>query len=84
MLAWEPPHRVQLSWHLNGEWQYDADPARASEVEVHFIAEGDERTRVELVHSHLERLEYAEKAHEGVSSPNGWSGILRSFQAACA
>ena len=36
-LVYEPPSRVVLSWHLNGQWEYDPDPSHASEVDVRFI-----------------------------------------------
>ena len=26
VLAWEPPHRLVVTWQLNGHWQYDPDP----------------------------------------------------------
>lgn len=33
---YEPPNRLVLTWHLDGNLQYDPDPAHASEVEVRF------------------------------------------------
>ena len=32
-------------WQINGHWQYDPDPAHASEIEVRFSADGPEQTR---------------------------------------
>ena len=55
MLAWEPPDRLLLSWHLQGDWEYHPDPAKASEIEVRFVAEAAGMTRVELEHRHIER-----------------------------
>jgi uncharacterized protein YndB with AHSA1/START domain len=40
VLAWEPPHRLVVTWQINGQWQYDPDPAHASEIEVRFTADG--------------------------------------------
>jgi len=39
VLTWEPPHRLVVTWQINGEWQYDPDPEHASEVEVRFTAD---------------------------------------------
>jgi uncharacterized protein YndB with AHSA1/START domain len=79
VLAYDPPARVVLSWHLQGDWAYDPDPARASEVEVRFIRETDDRTRVELTHRHIERHTMSEEVVSGVDSPGGWSGILADY-----
>ena len=79
VLAWEPPSRVLLAWRINAEWQYDPD--LTTEVEVKFIAEGANKTRVELEHRHLERMgEKGETARAQVDSPGGWGAILESFK----
>lgn len=80
VLQWEPPARVLLAWHLDADWKYDADPARATELEVQFVAEGPDTTRVELVHRGLEiHGERAQEVHDGIDSPEGWSGLLALY-----
>jgi uncharacterized protein YndB with AHSA1/START domain len=80
VLAYEPPNRVVVSWQIDGNFQLDGDPERASEVEVRFTAEGDERTRVELEHRHLERHgDTAQALRVGVSSEGGWPGLLEDY-----
>ena len=81
VLAYEPPSRVVLSWHLNGQWQYDPDPAHASEVDVRFIPDGPGRTTVEFEHRHIERAVGAEQLRAGVDSEGGWNGLLAMFAA---
>jgi hypothetical protein len=57
-----------------------ASQSRA-EVEVRFIAESADTTRVELEHRHLERMGgKAAEARDAVDSPGGWSAILGSFK----
>lgn len=78
--AFEPPDRLTLAWHLNENYQYDPDPAHASEVEVRFIAEGPTQTRVELEHRGFERHGAgADAVHGSVDSPNGWTYCLELF-----
>jgi uncharacterized protein YndB with AHSA1/START domain len=84
VLAYEPPARVLLSWHLQADWSYDPDPARASEVEVRFVEEAPGRTRVELEHRHIERHADHERVRTGVDSPGGWAGILVTYAEAVA
>jgi uncharacterized protein YndB with AHSA1/START domain len=80
VLVYDPPNRVVVSWHLNGEWAYDPDPAKASEVEIRFVAEGPDVTRVELEHRHFERHGGNWQAvASGVDNENGWAGILRGY-----
>jgi uncharacterized protein YndB with AHSA1/START domain len=84
VLAWEPPHRLLLSWMVNGDWKCDPDPAQASEVEIRFTPEGPDRTRVELEHRDLERHGGgAASILGGVSDPDqGHPLYLRRFAAA--
>jgi uncharacterized protein YndB with AHSA1/START domain len=82
VLEWDPPARVLLAWHLDADWNYDPDPARATQIEVQFLAEGTDTTRVELVHRGLEiHGERANEVHEAIDSPDGWSGLLRGYVA---
>jgi uncharacterized protein YndB with AHSA1/START domain len=80
VLAYEPPIRVVLSWDISPQWQLETDHEKTSEVEVRFVAEGPERTRVELEHRNLERHgEGWEQMRDTVGSPDGWSHGLRLF-----
>src|SRR5436309_536615 len=80
VLAYEPPTRVVFSWDIGLQWQIEPDPAKTSEVEIRFLAEGPDRTRVELEHRHLERHgEGWEQMRDAVGSPDGWDVGLRRF-----
>ncbi len=80
VLAFEPPHRVVISWDINPQWQIETNIERTSEVEVRFIAESPERTRVELEHRNLDRHgEGWEGERDGVASEDGWPLYLRRF-----
>ncbi len=80
VLVHEPPHRVVISWDINLQWQVEPDAARASEVEVRFIPEEPNRTRVELEHRHLDRHgEGWEGMRDAVGSPEGWDVGLQRF-----
>jgi len=59
-LSWEPATRLVLSWDIIANWQYD--PELKTEVEVRFIVDGKNGTRVELAHRRLDR--YGERRDE--------------------
>lgn len=80
VLAYEPPSRVVISWDIGPTWQLEADPAKTSEVEVRFIAESDDRTRVELEHRHLDRHGAGWQAvADGVDGDAGWPVYLSRY-----
>jgi len=78
VLSWEPPSRLVLTWEISADWQHD--PNLRTEVEVRFVAEGKDRTRVELEHRHLDRYGARRDEMRGIfDSEGGWSGLLASF-----
>jgi uncharacterized protein YndB with AHSA1/START domain len=80
VLAYEPPDRVVFSWDISPQWQIETDPEKTSEVEVRFISEAPERTRLELEHRNLDRHGPGwEGARAGVDSDDGWPLYLRRF-----
>lgn len=83
VLAWEPPRRLILAWHLNATWQFD--PNVHSEVEVRFESTSGGTTRVDLEHRLLEVFgEAAGEVRGSLDSPHGWSHLLARFAAAAA
>jgi uncharacterized protein YndB with AHSA1/START domain len=80
VLAYEPPDRVVISWDISPQWQIETDLEKTSEVEVRFIAEAPERTRVELEHRYIERHgEGWEGVREGVGGDGGWPLYLQRY-----
>jgi uncharacterized protein YndB with AHSA1/START domain len=80
VLAYEPPNRVVFSWDISPQWQLEPDPDKTSEVEVRFIAETPDRTRVELEHRNLDRHGAGwESARDGVAGDQGWPLYLDRF-----
>jgi uncharacterized protein YndB with AHSA1/START domain len=80
VLAYEPPDRVVFSWDISPQWQVETDLDRTSEVEVRFIAETADCTRVELEHRNLDRHGTGwEAVREGVDSAGGWPLYLQRY-----
>lgn len=80
VLAYEPPTRLVFSWDINLQWKLETDPAKTSEVEVRFVAEDADRTRVELEHRKLERHGKGwEQMRDAVGSPGGWGRGMGLF-----
>jgi uncharacterized protein YndB with AHSA1/START domain len=79
IIVWEPPQRFVMTWDINSQWKPDSTVS--SEVEVRFIADGPNATRVELEHRKFERM-----GEEGGTSmrnavDGGWPGMLERFKA---
>ena len=82
ILAYEPPTRVVFSWDISPQWQVETDPELTSEVEVRFVAEGPDRTRVELEHHHLDRHGPGwQSVADGVDGDAGWPLYLARYAA---
>ena len=80
VLAYEPPRRVVFSWDISPQWQLETDESNASEVEVQFVAETPERTRLELEHRHLDRHGPGwESLRDAIDSDGGWPLYLGRY-----
>ncbi len=80
ILAFDPPDRVVFSWDISPQWRIETDPEQTSEVEVRFVAEGPDRTRLELEHRHIDRHGPGwESVAEGIGGDQGWPLYLSRF-----
>jgi uncharacterized protein YndB with AHSA1/START domain len=78
VVAYEPPDRLVLTWQIDSQWAFN--PGLVTEVEVRFVDEGPDRTRVEVEHRNLERYgPAAEQMKATFESEQGWTCILRNF-----
>lgn len=75
VVVWEPPSRLAYLWHLR------RDRADATEVEISFIDQGDETTRVEIEHRGWERLGAQGEIWRNANRA-GWSTLLPHYVAA--
>lgn len=82
--VWISGERFVVSWEINSDWKPDSRAAFASEVEVRFVAEGSERTRVELEHRNFEQMGAigGDKMRNAVDG--GWPTLLELFKTAAA
>lgn len=80
VLVYEPPNRVVFTWDISPQWHVETDLEKTSDVEVRFIAETPDRTRVELEHHNLDRHgDGWEGMRAGVDSNDGWPLYLARF-----
>jgi uncharacterized protein YndB with AHSA1/START domain len=78
VLSWEPPSRLVLSWDITADWQYD--PNLKTEIEVRFIPEGRNGTRVELEHRRLDRYGARRDEMRRIFDIEGdWGRLLAMF-----
>ncbi len=63
--SWRSSHQtgVVVSWDIRPYWQIETDHDHTSEVEIRFVAETPQRTRLELEHRNIER------------HGSGWDGV---------
>jgi len=73
VLAWEPPARAVIAWHVN------PDAPAATEVEVRFAPEGG-GTHIDLEHRNWERLGDQASAMRGAYD-GGWDAVLGKYVA---
>jgi uncharacterized protein YndB with AHSA1/START domain len=80
VLAFEPPDRVVVSWDISPYWQIETNLDHTSEVEIRFIAETPQRTRLELEHRNIDRHGPGwEGVHDGVADDAGWTLYLDRY-----
>jgi len=78
IIVWEPPQRFVMTWDINSHWK--PDTTISSEVEVRFVADGANATRVELEHRKFEQMgaEAGESMRKDVDG--GWPRLLELFR----
>lgn len=82
VLVYEPPRRVVFSWDIGPQWQVETEPDNTSEVEIRWIAETPQRTRVELEHRNIDRHGPGwEAVRDGVADDAGWPLYLVRYAA---
>jgi uncharacterized protein YndB with AHSA1/START domain len=81
VLAWEPPNRLVIAWHIAPNFKdVNLDVSKSSEVEIRFAPEPGGMTRVDLEHRYLERHgDGFEQLRTAVAGPGGWPGLLQMF-----
>lgn len=78
VLAWEPTSRLLLTWDITADWQHD--PELGTELEIRFVIEGEDRTRVELEHRRLDRYGARRDEMRNVFDKSGdWGRLLARF-----
>lgn len=79
VLVWEPPSRLTLNWQINADWKFDPD--LTTEVDIRFLAVGENVTQVILEHGNMDRFGSQENAvRAAFDSPGGWPGILARYR----
>lgn len=86
VVAWEPPHRIVLTWQITPQGLPEPDPNKASEFEVRFAPKSQSTqptTRVEIDHRAFERHGNEGGAiwREAMDSEEGWPKFLGRYAA---
>jgi uncharacterized protein YndB with AHSA1/START domain len=80
VLAVDRPRRILLAWQLTPAFEYDADPAMQTEVEVTFEPDADGATKVTLEHRGFEVWGEPGAEMRG-SVQSGWGTLLERYAA---
>lgn len=81
VLAWDPPERLIITWQIGADWRYHLD--LVTTVEISFVAETPDRTRVQLEHRDLERFgPEALRMRDTFESPGAWNATLAAYATA--
>jgi uncharacterized protein YndB with AHSA1/START domain len=76
VLAWEPPTRLLLGWHLDATWKFD--PRLTTTVEITFTLASAGGTVVTLEHRDLERFgPSAEQVSDRIR--HGWPILVNAY-----
>jgi uncharacterized protein YndB with AHSA1/START domain len=76
--AYEPPHRLVVTWQIGADWAYHDD--LVTTIELRFTATDDGRTLVELEHRDLEAYgDAAAQMQETFDSPDAWGKTLEEY-----
>ena len=76
--VWDPPARIVLFYAITADWQYDA--TLKTELELRFIPEGENVTRVELEHRRLDLYGARRDQMRRIFETEGdWGRVLEMF-----
>jgi uncharacterized protein YndB with AHSA1/START domain len=80
VITWEPHSRLVLTWDIDANWHYDSK--LNTELEIRFIPEHANRTRVELEHRRLDRYGARRDEMRTIFDKTGdWGKLLAAFAA---
>jgi uncharacterized protein YndB with AHSA1/START domain len=81
VVAWEPGERLVITWQIGADWKYHVD--LVTTIELRFVAEAPDRTRVLLEHRDLEAYgAEAEKMRDTFEQPAAWEATMAAFAGA--
>jgi uncharacterized protein YndB with AHSA1/START domain len=80
VVEWQPGERLVITWQIGADWKYHSQ--LITTIEVRFVAEAPDRTRVMLEHRDLEAFgPDAERMRETFAAPDAWQSTLAAFAA---
>jgi uncharacterized protein YndB with AHSA1/START domain len=80
VVAWEPGERLVITWQIGADWKYHVD--LVTTIDVRFVEEASDRTRVLLEHRDLEAFgPEAERMRQTFDEPGAWQATLAAFAA---